>query len=61
MAAASEEEHLQRLEMVFEQLEKAGLCVRESKCEFMVSSVSYLGHQIDELAYTHCLTRCKLW
>ena len=34
--------------MVFEQLEKAGLHVRESKCEFMVSSVSYLGHQIDK-------------
>ena len=48
MAAASEEEHLQRLEMVFERLEKAGLRVCESKCEFMVSSVSYLGHQIDE-------------
>ena len=30
VAAASEEKHLQRLEMVFERLEKAGLRVRES-------------------------------
>ena len=48
VSAATEEEHLQRLEMVFERLEKAGLRARESKCEFMVPSVSYLGHQIDE-------------
>ena len=48
VAAETEEEHLQRLEMVFEHLEKAGLWVRESKCEFMVTSVYCLGHQIDE-------------
>ena len=34
--------------MVCDRLEKAGLRVCESKCEFMVPSVSYLGHQIDE-------------
>ena len=48
VSAATEEEHLQRLEMVFDCLEKAGLRARESKCEFMVPSVYYLGHQIDE-------------
>ena len=34
--------------MVLERLEKAGLHVCVSKCEFMVSSVSYLGQQIDK-------------
>ena len=34
--------------MVFDRLEKAGLQARESKCEFMVPSVFYLGHHIDE-------------
>ena len=48
VSAATEEEHLQKLEMVFNRLEKAGLQARESKCEFMVPSMSYLGHQIDE-------------
>ena len=48
VAAASEEEHLQRLKIVFQRLEKAGLCVLESKCESMVSSVFYFRHQIDE-------------
>ena len=40
VSAATEEERLQRLETVFDRLEKAGLRARESKCEFMVPSVS---------------------
>ena len=48
VSATNEEEHFQRLEMVFNRLEKAGLQAREAKSEFMVPSVSYLGHQIDE-------------
>ena len=48
VSAATQEEHLQRLEMVLDPLEKAGLRAHESKCEFMVPSVSYLGHQINE-------------
>ena len=56
-----EETHLLRLEMVFEYLEKAGLQAQENKCKFMVPSVSYLGHLIDEDGLHPCLTRCKLW
>ena len=48
VSTATEEEHLQKLEVVLEQLEKPGLRVRESKCEFMEPSVSYLGHHIDQ-------------
>ena len=48
VSAATEGEHLQKLEVVFERLEKAGLRARSSKCEFMVPSVSNLGHHIDQ-------------
>ena len=47
VSGATEAEHLQTLDQVFDRLEKAELRVREDKCEFMVKSVSYLGHQID--------------
>ena len=48
VSAAMEGEHLQKLEVVFERLGKAGLWARSSKCEFMVPSMSYLGHHIDQ-------------
>ena len=48
VSAATEGEHLQKVEVVFESLEKAGLRAHSSKCEFMVPSVSYLGHHIDQ-------------
>ena len=47
VSAPIEEEHLRRLEEVFARLKKSGLRARQSKCQFMVSEVSYLGHQID--------------
>lgn len=42
-----ESEHLRQLEEVLTRLKEAGLCLNRSKCEFMVKSVSYLGHQIN--------------
>ena len=47
VSAPSKEEHLRRLEVVFVRLEKSGPRARQSKCQFMVSEVSYLGHLID--------------
>ena len=47
VSAPIKEEHLRRLEEVFVRLKKSGLRARQSKCQFMVSEVSYLGHQID--------------
>ena len=47
MPGATKEEHLRTLEAVFDRLEKAGLRVCAEKCQFMVSSVTYLGYQID--------------
>ena len=43
----TEEEHLSRLEEVLTRLEQAGLRLKRSKCQFMVSSVVYLGHKVD--------------
>ena len=49
ISGSSEEQHLVALEEVLSRLEKAGLRVRSKKCEFMRTSITYLGHQIDEL------------
>lgn len=40
------DEHISRLEAVFERLEKHGLKLKASKCEFFSSHVTYLGYEI---------------
>ena len=40
------EEHISRLEAVFERLEKHGLKLKPSKCEFLSTRVTYLGYDI---------------
>ena len=40
------EEHLQHLEMVLSTLEKESLYAKESKCEFGMTELLYLGHII---------------
>ena len=42
------EEHLKNLSLVLERLEKAGFRACKAKCKFMQSSVTYLGHRIDQ-------------
>jgi len=44
----STEEHLDRLEVVFQRLEKAGLKIKPAKCSFFCCSVSFLGHVVSE-------------
>ena len=44
----SEEEHLLHLEEVFHRLRKAGLKMKQSKCNFFKSQIHYLGHLISE-------------
>ena len=46
--SASNEEHLKRLDAVLEQLQKAGLRVKASKCKLFQRSIKYLGHVISE-------------
>ena len=40
------EEHLERLQAVFKNLEKHNLKLKPSKCEFFKESVTYLGHVV---------------
>ena len=46
--SSTPEEHLERLEAVFQKLSDAGLKLKPSKCKFFQSSLSYLGHLISE-------------
>ena len=48
IASRTEEEHLATLDEVLSRLEKYGVVVNQSKCEFRTSSVEYMGHRIDE-------------
>ena len=40
------EEHLERLEAVFQKLSAAGLKLKPSKCTFFQTEITYLGHLI---------------
>ena len=44
----SVEEHLDRLEIIFERLHKAGLKLKPSKCQFLLRRVKYLGYLVSE-------------
>lgn len=48
VTGASVEEHLKNLDTVLDRLEKAGLCLNQSKCSFLQPRIQYLGHVIDE-------------
>lgn len=43
----NEQEHLKTLEEVLQRLEKSGLRLKRSKCEFMGKEVTFLGHKIN--------------
>ena len=42
----NEEEHLKHIEIIFKKLKKAGLKLKESKCDFFKKEIHYLGHLI---------------
>jgi hypothetical protein len=44
--ASTVEEHIKRLELVFQRLEQSGLKIKIEKCKFMATSVNYLGHVV---------------
>ena len=47
ITGVTKEAHLKTLDEVLSRLDRAGLRVKKSKCEFLKSSVTYLGHRID--------------
>lgn len=46
--SGNEEQHFQRLQLVLERLQTAGLRLNKSKCEFLRSRVEYLGYVIEK-------------
>ncbi|KAL5517655.1 hypothetical protein EMCRGX_G003243 [Ephydatia muelleri] len=46
VTGTSESEHLQILEQVLTRLEEVGMRLKESKCQFLLPSVEYLGYRI---------------
>ena len=46
VTGTSESEHLQILEQVLTRLEEVGIRLKESKCQFLLPSVEYLGYHI---------------
>jgi hypothetical protein len=46
VTGATEQEHLANLVQVLQRLQSAGMRLKSSKCAFLLSSVSYLGHII---------------
>ncbi|XP_062704251.1 uncharacterized protein K02A2.6-like [Aedes albopictus] len=44
----NDEEHLERLEKVFDVLDKAGLKLNKEKCQFFKSDVNFLGYTVNE-------------
>ena len=47
ITGATEEEHLQRLEVVLRRLQQHGFRLKKAKCKYMAESVDYLGYLID--------------
>lgn len=44
----TEQEHLEHLKIVFEKFRKQKLYAKKSKCEFMMTKISFLGHTLSE-------------
>ena len=42
----NEQEHLKHIKIIFKKLKKAGLKLKESKCNFFKKEIHYLGHLI---------------
>jgi hypothetical protein len=47
IASKDPTQHIQHLRLVFELLQEAGLRINPAKCTVMVSSLSFLGHNLD--------------
>ena len=48
VASTSEEEHLIHLRLLFNRLAEYGVVVNPSKCQFGVSTLTFLGHGVDQ-------------
>lgn len=46
--SASEEEYIQNIRLLFKWLTESGVIINPGKCFFVVSTLSFLGHQINK-------------
>ena len=53
------EEHLTRLQAGFENLKRAELKLKPSKCEFFKQELTYLGYFVSKMVYRLILKRSK--
>ena len=48
IARKSTEEHCRQIHVVFERIHNFGFRIKETKCEFLMNEIRYLGHIIDK-------------
>lgn len=48
ITAPTDEEHLRRLDIVLQRLDKYNICAKREKCSFMTPEVKYLGHILNK-------------
>ena len=48
VTGSSERGHVENLAAVLDKLERAGVRLKKSKCQFILPSVEYLGHKISD-------------
>ncbi len=48
ISSPDEESHARSLQEVFTRLEEYGFRLKNKKCEFLLSSIEYLGHGVNE-------------
>ena len=48
IASKSTEEHRRQIHEVFERIHNFGFRIKETKCEFLMNEIRYLGHIIDK-------------
>ena len=48
VSGRNDEEHLANLEAVLDRLEENGLRLKKEKCQFMMDTVEFLGHKLDQ-------------
>nr|XP_043895059.1 uncharacterized protein K02A2.6-like [Solea senegalensis] len=48
LTGKNDKDHLQTLDQVLQRLQNAGLRLKRSKCQFMETEVTFLGHKVDK-------------
>uniref|UniRef100_A0A1X7SRG5 Reverse transcriptase/retrotransposon-derived protein RNase H-like domain-containing protein n=1 Tax=Amphimedon queenslandica TaxID=400682 RepID=A0A1X7SRG5_AMPQE len=55
----TKEEHYQRLMMVLQRLQEAGVSLNQNNCQFYTNNISFLGHVVNEIGMSPDLEKTK--